>query len=243
MIVEQCRPDDPPPPVARLRIARIFRLPGRGVVVAGKIVDGMIRKGDTLRLSRDGWVRRLAVTAVEFLDCNAARRFEIGVVCREDCEQDAEHYAGLFPAATVIAVERDAPADVLTFIGEFESGVLPKSRWTHEAHLTAGLWYVWTLGFDAALPVVRRRISAYNEAVGTANTDVGGYHETLTRFYLTRIAQLKAASPAASFAQLLQATLRSRRLGREAPLQHYSRERLFSVAARRQWLEPDLDEE
>ena len=102
-----------------------------------------------------------------------------------------------------------------------------------------GVWYVWHLGLDEALPVVRSRIRAYNEAVGTPNTDEGGYHETLTRFYLTRIAQLLRLHPAESLAQIQSRVPRSTCFGRAAPLRHYSRERLFSVQARRQWLEPD----
>ena len=35
---------------------------------------------------------------------------------------------------------------------------------------------------------MRRRIRAYNVAVGTENTDSGGYHETLTRLFLDGIA-------------------------------------------------------
>mgnify|MGYP006994860582 CR=1 FL=1 len=36
----------------------------------------------------------------------------------------------------------DAPADIAAFVAEFESGNLPKSRWTHEAHLLVALWYL-----------------------------------------------------------------------------------------------------
>ena len=37
------------------------------------------------------------------------------------------------------------------FISLFEAGRLPKARWTHQAHLAAGLWYVSRLPFAEAL--------------------------------------------------------------------------------------------
>jgi hypothetical protein len=227
-------------PVARLRLARIFRLPGRGVALSGKIIEGMIRKGDTLRLSGVAFDPPIAVTAVEFLDCSSARQFEIAVVVDERAPDDAQRYAGLWAPDTVIEAYRDGVDELQEFIRQFEAGTLPKARWTHDGHLMAGFWYVWRSGFDAALPMVRARIREYNEAVGTQNTDQGGYHETLTRFFLLRIAALIQAQSGASTAGALAAVLQSSLVRRDAPLQHYSTDRLFSVAARRGWVEPDL---
>ena len=42
------------------------------------------------------------------------------------------------------------------------------------------LWY----GPDAALDHVRDGIRAYNAAPGIVQTPTGGYHETITRFYV-----------------------------------------------------------
>lgn len=130
--------------------------------------------------------------------------------------------------------------EIEAFIRDFEAGVLPKARWTHQAHLVVGLWYLTHHPPDDALAVVRQRIRAYNEAVGTANTDISGYHETLTRFFLRGIAAHLAAHGGeplpGSVAILLQSPLGHR----DWPLSFYSRERLHSVAARHGWLEPDL---
>ncbi|MES2605613.1 MAG: hypothetical protein V4603_11805, partial [Pseudomonadota bacterium] len=67
-----------------------------------------------------------------------------------------------------------------SFIREFEACCLPKARWTHEGHLVAGFWYASKFPLAEALPIVRERIKRHNESVGTANTDSGGYHETIT---------------------------------------------------------------
>ena len=64
---------------------------------------------------------------------------------------------------------------------------LPKADWTHHAHLRAGLWHVLEHGPFEAMERLRARICAYNESVGTANTDTSGYHETITRFYVVII--------------------------------------------------------
>ena len=117
---------------------------------------------------------------------------------------------------------------------------LPKTEWTHEAHLRAGLWHVLHHGAPAALDLLRARISAYNESVGMKNTDTAGYHETITRFYVTVIDRVLATADRDehldALARQLIATCGDRRL----PLHHYSEGRLFSVVARRSWVEPDL---
>jgi hypothetical protein len=130
--------------------------------------------------------------------------------------------------------------EVAAFIAEFEACRLSKQQWTHQAHLIAGYWYLRQEEPAAALDVVRRNIRRHNESVGTANTDAGGYHETITRLYLWAIGRHIRTHQDQSFSASLQALLDSE-LGSSAwPLTYYSRERLFSVAARRGWVEPDL---
>lgn len=133
--------------------------------------------------------------------------------------------------------------DIATFVREFEACTLPKPRWTHQAHLLVGLWYLSTHTPDEALNLVRERIRAYNLAVGTANTDHSGYHETLTRLYLNAIAAHLARHGTASFPRALALLLESPLARSDWPLTFYSRKRLFSVQARREWVEPDLPRE
>lgn len=130
-------------------------------------------------------------------------------------------------------------AGIAAFIEDFEARRLPKSRWTHQAHLLVGLWYLSRYEPAEALAIVRERIRAHNESVGTANTDDSGYHETITRLYLTAIAAHRARNGGASFEASLRQLLASPLADSKWPLSYYSRERLFSVAARRGWVEPD----
>lgn len=126
------------------------------------------------------------------------------------------------------------------FIEEFEAGMLPRARWTHAAHLAVGFWYLWHHAPGEALRLARERISLHNEAVGTANTDSGGYHETITRAYLHGIAEHRARHHTRPPLEAL-LLLQSSSLGSsDWLLNYYSRDRLYSLEARRGWVEPDL---
>ncbi len=128
-------------------------------------------------------------------------------------------------------------------VAQFLACTLPKSDWTHEAHLTVGLWHLREVGFDEALLRMREGICAYNEAVGTANTETSGYHEheTLTVFWLRVLdAQGLRAEPGAPLEAVLSRLLASSWADRALALRYYDRETLFSPVARAQWVEPNL---
>jgi len=81
----------------------------------------------------------------------------------------------------------DSEAEIMEIVEGFRSCTLPASRWTHQAHLTVGLWHLLNRPSDTVLDDVRRGIIAYNTAVGTPNSDTRGYHETITVFYVWAI--------------------------------------------------------
>lgn len=117
---------------------------------------------------------------------------------------------------------------------------LPKAEWTHAAHLAATLRLVRTrdAGLERDMPGI---IQTYNVAVGGVNDDASGYHETITQAYLTAIRAFVAALPAGVGDGEACARLLASPMGDKAwPLTFWSRERLFSVEARRGWVEPDL---
>jgi hypothetical protein len=126
-------------------------------------------------------------------------------------------------------------------VGEkFLDRSLHKPEWTHAAHFAVSLWLIRhrpTLDLDEKLPGL---IRAFNEATGTPNTDSGGYHETITRASLAAVRAKLAASGAAPLHEILDGLLASPLGDSSWLLEYWSRERLFSVAARRAWLAPDL---
>jgi hypothetical protein len=116
---------------------------------------------------------------------------------------------------------------------------LPKPEWTHAAHFAAALWLLTRPGRDAEAEMPGL-IRAYNEATGVANTDSSGYHETITRASLRAARAWLAARPAEPLSAALSELLASPFGRPDWLLAHWSREALFSAAARRAWLEPDL---
>ncbi|MBX9663644.1 MAG: hypothetical protein K5Q19_09945 [Novosphingobium sp.] len=118
---------------------------------------------------------------------------------------------------------------------------LPKAEWTHEAHLAACLWLVRERPDFLPERDMPGTISAYNLSVGTQNTDCGGYHETLTQLYIKGVRAFAATlAEGTPLVDAVNALLESEIGDRSWPLCFFSRERLFSVEARRGWVEPDL---
>ena len=117
---------------------------------------------------------------------------------------------------------------------------LPREAWTHEAHLGACLWLLTErrdIDVDAEIAGVIRR---FNESVGGVNDDTQGYHDSITRAYVAGVRLFLAQTAETDLAERVNALLLSDMGRRDWPLRFYSRERLFSVEARRQFVEPDL---
>ena len=118
---------------------------------------------------------------------------------------------------------------------------LPRARWTHEAHLAATTYLLLEradIDVDKELPGLIQR---YNESVGGVNSDTEGYHETITRMFLKGIRLfLLETDRREPLHELVNELLLSPMGRRDWPLRFYSPERLFSVEARRRFVEPDL---
>jgi hypothetical protein len=117
---------------------------------------------------------------------------------------------------------------------------LPKPEWTHGAHLTAGVMLLDEVGLDGALAAMPDMIRSYNEATGVQNTDSDGYHHTITVFYLAVINDFCAERLDAPPHNRATSLLASPLARKNYPLEYYSKDRLFSVEARRDLVPPDL---
>ncbi len=117
---------------------------------------------------------------------------------------------------------------------------LPRAEWTHEAHLAACHWIVSERPDIDPDSDLRGIISGYNAAVGGVNDDTQGYHETITRCFVHAVRLHLAAAGGGALVERVNALLTTPFGQRNWPLAFYSRERLFSVAARRNFIEPDL---
>ena len=121
-------------------------------------------------------------------------------------------------------------------IRKFESCEYAPAEFTHARHLTVGCWYLCTLSADEALDRMRTHLQNFSAHHGKQ-----GYHETITRFWI----------------KLLDAAIQHQHedlpiLGRinavvglypkEVLFDYYTRERVMSDQAKREWVEPDLRE-
>lgn len=117
---------------------------------------------------------------------------------------------------------------------------LPRPEWTHQAHLVFATALLDAEGLNGAEEKAPSCIRAYNESVGGANDDTQGYHHTITLLFLRHIdgfiSPFRSDPLGARATRLLVSPLAAT----DYPLRFYSRERLFSVEARRGWIEPDL---
>lgn len=80
-----------------------------------------------------------------------------------------------------------SPSEIDSLIHAFQECSLPRSQWTHEAHLTVALWYLFYDSEQEAINAVRNGIKRYNSVQGIETTKDGGYHETLTLFWVRTI--------------------------------------------------------
>lgn len=126
-------------------------------------------------------------------------------------------------------------------VGEhFLACTLPKSEWTHEAHLGTCAWLILRrpeIAVERDLPDLIRR---YNTSVGGVNDDHQGYHETITQVSIIGVRGVLAGREGDGLVASVNAVLADAVGRRDWPLRFYSRERLFSVPARRGFVEPDL---
>ncbi|MCR5869686.1 MULTISPECIES: hypothetical protein [unclassified Sphingomonas] len=117
---------------------------------------------------------------------------------------------------------------------------LDRADWTHEAHLAACLYLLARrpdVDVDAQIAGI---IARFNESVGGVNDDQNGYHDTITHAYVAGVRWFLNGSASGDLCADVNALLSSEVGSRDWPLRFYSHDLLFSVAARRGFVPPDL---
>jgi hypothetical protein len=130
--------------------------------------------------------------------------------------------------------------EIQSLIERFENQKLPKSEWTHEAHLVVAIWYCFHNEFDQTLAIVRNYITQHNTSVGTPNTDTEGYHETITKFWILIASAFLKKHSTITINVACNNFINSNYSTSYYPLNYYSKKQLFSTQARHHWIEPDL---
>lgn len=126
-------------------------------------------------------------------------------------------------------------------INGFFDKTLPLNEWTHLAHLIVGLHVVCEHDLDSSVAIMRDGIKTYNVAAGGENTDTGGYHESITIFFVHALcAFVNQTGRDMTFAELATRLQSSVLVQQSFMFGFYSKDRLFTVEARLGWVEPDL---
>ena len=131
--------------------------------------------------------------------------------------------------------------EIESIVHGFQWCTLSRERWTHAAHLTIALWYHLRLSWPDAEKLICASIKRFNAAHGIMTTPTGGYHETMTLFWVHMVREFLEDVREEKLSVLRLFNRFIERYGRkELPLEYYSRERLMSLEARAHWVEPDL---
>ena len=130
--------------------------------------------------------------------------------------------------------------EINLLIKAFEERTLTKAEWTHAAHLTVGLYYCFHHPFGVAKRLMSEGVFRLNIAHDTPNTETSGYHETLTVFWMKVVAAFLETYGREKGLTVLANELVLFYKDSKLPLKFYSRELLFSTAAREKYVLPDL---
>ena len=132
--------------------------------------------------------------------------------------------------------------EIRDLVQSFRTKQLPEEKWTHEAHLTTGIWFLKNYNYHESICYLRSGIIEYNASLGNKNTPSNGYHETITLFWMQIMATFIKAHPNKNLLALCNAFLDSEFADKQLFAQYYHLETLFSVKARAVWVMPDKEQ-
>jgi len=126
--------------------------------------------------------------------------------------------------------------EIESLIVRFHSKDTEKLPFSHQAHLTVGLWFAYNYEVYDATCRVRSGIIAFNLAAGGANTGTSGYHETLTVFWMQVIFFFRRLNEGQGLLDFVNAFLDSPFADKTLPFRFYDRQVIESGLARAQFV-------
>lgn len=127
------------------------------------------------------------------------------------------------------------------FLRLWETGTLPRSSWTHGAHVAVAAYYAFDQPQEAAFQRTKSGILHFNDCVGTANTEDSGYHETLTRFWAGIVGGFVRVRQFPSRFEAVRDAVRQFGEDRDRHRLYYGFDVVRDRRARREWVEPDRE--
>ena len=116
---------------------------------------------------------------------------------------------------------------------------LPKAAWTHSAHVAVAAYYAFDHPVETTFDKMKFGLLRFNNAVGTANTEDSGYHETLTRFWAGLVSEFVRRTGFASRFEAVRGAVAEFGEDSGRYRRYYSFDALKDRRARREWIPPD----
>jgi hypothetical protein len=130
-------------------------------------------------------------------------------------------------------------ASILDLVKSFENATVSRDDWKHAEHLMVALYYLSIHDIETATSKMRNGIfKLLTDGFGVDLSKEMPYHETLTIFWMRTVADFAASKNGASLPDKARELIET--FNKDYPLRFYSREYLFSNAARAEFVEPDI---
>jgi hypothetical protein len=126
-----------------------------------------------------------------------------------------------------------------TLLTQFEATTWPLTEWHHRQHIKIAYLYLRQHPFEVAAQKMRAGLLAYNAANHVPDGLDRGYHETMTQAWM-RLVYLTLCEFGPSESADAFVDKHTQLLSKRALLFFYSRDRIMSAEAKRQFIEPDL---
>jgi hypothetical protein len=126
--------------------------------------------------------------------------------------------------------------EIEAIVRGFESCTTAETDFPHRAHLVVATWYLNNATVPEALRKMRESILQFLEHYGIE----GKYNETITLFWIVIVERfLRGLDANLSLLERTNAVVESLNDSR-LMFEYYSKERLWSPEAMREWVDPDL---
>ena len=130
-------------------------------------------------------------------------------------------------------------SEIEELVRTFEDATVSRDDWKHAEHLIVALHYLSKHNIEMATEKMRSGIfKLLTEGFGVDLSKDMPYHETLTVFWMRTVADFNTSKNGDSLPDKARELVE--RYDKDYPLRFYSREFLFSDAARSAFVEPDL---
>ncbi len=133
-------------------------------------------------------------------------------------------------------VPQRSELEIEALVEAFESASIAPAAFDHHAHVTIALWYLMRLPYDVAVARMRERTQHF--AAATRHPQL--YNETITLFWMKLLRHVLEEADRSAPATEIVASVLARWGSQAFVFKHYTKERVLSETAKREWVEPDL---